>query len=922
MKSLFTIFAVAGILLFSIQAGFAQLPSSFDLRDVSGQNYVTSVKSQDGGTCWTHGAMAAMEGNLLMTGVWSAAGESGEPNLAEYHLDWWNGFNQHNNDDIDPPSGAGLEVHQGGDYRVTSAYLTRGEGAVRDIDGQSYTLPPLRYDPSYHYYYVRDIEWYVDDQMLSNIDSIKHKIMTEGVMGTCMCYDAAFISNYKHYQPPSSTLDPNHAIAIVGWDDNMATQAPQPGAWLCKNSWGASWGNNGYFWISYYDKHATKHPEMGAISFQNVEPMQYDKVYFHDYHGWRDTKADCDQAFNAFVAEGHDNGVEMIDAVSFFTAEDNVNYTVKIYDTYSGGQLSGELTSQTGFYAHSGFHTVDLATPIEINAGNDFYVFVEFSSGGHPYDRTSDVPVLLGADYRVIVESAAEPGQSFFRNGGSADWQDLTEFDSTANFCIKALSKKVSYLNIILPNGAPDILTPEQTTTFDVEIVDALHTYVPGSATLHYRFDSGSFQTASLTPVSGDLFEATIPATGCGTNPEFYLSADGTDRSTITSPADAPNNVYTAKVGEVVVSFEDNFETDNGWTTEILGASSGQWQRGVPVDDDSWDYDPATDGDGSGQCFLTENEMGNTDVDNGAVRLISPVMDMSGGCDIEYFFNLYLTNTDGGVDKLLVEINNDGGVGSWIEIASHEASTGTSWQYHLITEDDLLAAGVTFTDNMMVRFTANDDYPQSIVEAGVDGFRASSFECFAPMDVDGMSILEDAVTVVLVEGQSVTGGFETTAGETTSDYEIWLMNSSKALFQPDPGQYSFAVDIADGNVATYSETGDWMFSLTGGDAGQTDLTVEISHSGIIDYTSPAITMTVNPPYTCGDANSDDVVDVSDAVFTINYAFAGGTPPDPIESGDANCDGSVDVSDAVYIINYSFAGGSQPCDPDGNGIPDC
>jgi hypothetical protein len=229
-------------------------------------------------------------------------------------------------------------------------------------------------------------------------------------------------------------MELNHAVAIIGWDDNKVTQAPQPGAWLCKNSWGDAWGLAGFFWISYYDKYCGQQPKLGAVSFYNVQHIPYPHVYYHDYHGWGGEKTDCSEAFNAYVAEGE----ELLWAVNFVTPMDSVSYVMRLYDDFIDGELLNLLAADSGFYAHQGFHTVDLNPRMKLSEGEDFYIYLKTSQGGQVLDKITRGMVTVGGTYRGWVVSKAEPGQSYYYDGDV--WHDLYDYDSTANFCLKGIT--------------------------------------------------------------------------------------------------------------------------------------------------------------------------------------------------------------------------------------------------------------------------------------------------------------------------------------------------------------------------------------------------------------------------------------------------------------------------------------------------
>jgi hypothetical protein len=67
----------------------------------------------------------------------------------------------------------------------------------------------------------------------------------------------------------------------------------------------------------------------------------------------------------------------------------------------------------------------------------------------------------------------------------------------------------------------------------------------------------------------------------------------------------------------------------------------------------------------------------------------------------------------------------------------------------------------------------------------------------------------------------------------------------------------------------------------------------------------------SPTFLPGDATGDRKVDLSDAIYLLNYLYKGGPQPVSLRAGDANLSGSVELGDAIHLLNYLYRGGPPP-----------
>lgn len=448
------------------------LPSKYNLSD---ENLVTKVKNQNPyGTCWAFSAISSLESSLVKSG-----NADSSVDLSEKHLIWFNYNGADNSEDKslyagnDTYSSAGYSPFLlGGSMYMTSSTLMRRYGAADESKAPYEFSSGTELDSSLRYasdIYLKNttflpetVSFTTDDygnvtyqELLDNntvaasIKEIKENIYTKGaVAASYYCSDSMtgntsndkyWNNTYKSYyfnarlSGENNYQGPNHGITLVGWDDsfsknNFATAAPKDGAWIVKNSWGSNWGNNGYFYLSYYDLSFNEpvmfEAENAEYKSDGTTEHEYKNMYQYDGIGFGDAQIyyygkDAYKSANFFTARGN----EKLEAISVSSLYDNctVNYEVYKNLTSDVNPTLGKLVAKgSESFANNGYFTIPLAAPVELSKGEKYAVVINicFTSGGQDYSI-----LACETQYGSYTNIEVNDNQSSYYSNGK--WQKI-----------------------------------------------------------------------------------------------------------------------------------------------------------------------------------------------------------------------------------------------------------------------------------------------------------------------------------------------------------------------------------------------------------------------------------------------------------------------------------------------------------------
>lgn len=389
------------------------LPKEYDMRE---SDRVTAVRDQGRyGTCWAFAALGALETTLT---------PAEELTFSPDHMSLCNGFN--------------LKQNEGGEYTMAIAYLASWTGPVLEEDDP--------YGDGETNEFLQSVKHLEEAVIIGEKDyeAIKEAVYKYGAVQTSIytqLKNANSSSGYYNKERATyyfnGTATSNHDILIVGWDDTFPkeyfTNEPEgDGAFICKNSWGEDFGEDGYFYVSYYDNNIG----VSNVAYTKLgDKTNFDNIYQSDLLGWTGQLGyEKEDAYFANVFEAGEG--EELAAVSFYATDEDTSYEVYLVTNFQDkNDLNNRKLLTEGSFDQAGYYTVKLDEPVKLPDNEKFAVIVYI----HTPNSVHPVAIEYYADARTATFDITD-GEGYISLYGQV-WSSAEETQN-CNLCLKAFTNQ------------------------------------------------------------------------------------------------------------------------------------------------------------------------------------------------------------------------------------------------------------------------------------------------------------------------------------------------------------------------------------------------------------------------------------------------------------------------------------------------
>ena len=338
------------------------LPLRYDSRD---WGWISSVKDQgDMGACWTFGNCGALESTLLKaTGI--------EYDLSENNMQ--NSMLKYSKYGVVFSCEGGTYI-QGVEYAISWVGVFPSTYDTYDEIGK--ISPLISAGEKIH---IQDVIFIEPRRNATDNDALKRAIIECGsvTLNYLNVETEPYYNEKTHAQYQNISSTPKHSVSVVGWDDNYPASnflitPPGDGAFIIKNSYDESFGENGFMYISYYDTSILNETTWGnltestSVGYVLKNQESYNKIYQRDVGGLINKS----NSYTAFKVKYQSTGNDLISGIGSYFRE-NEEYVIEIY-------INDELKyTQTGNAPFTGYHTVRLTSEIPIKDSDNFMVLMK-----------------------------------------------------------------------------------------------------------------------------------------------------------------------------------------------------------------------------------------------------------------------------------------------------------------------------------------------------------------------------------------------------------------------------------------------------------------------------------------------------------------------------------------------------------------